>query len=96
MAKKILSEAQVRRFGKLGNFKNQWYAKNEEEETVDEGYGMDHKRDDEEVMTRRSRRRSRMDAEMEGGDLPEPEEAELEMMPMVTLISIFLWKMLEY
>mgnify|MGYP001340199851 CR=1 FL=1 len=81
MAKKILSEAQVRRFAKLANLSpiNEMYAKNEEEETVEEGYGMDHKRDDEEVMQEEAEEEVAMGAEMEGGDLPAEDEEAIEM-----------------
>ena len=52
MSKKLLSEAQVRRFAKLANLSpiNEMYQdKRDDKEEMEEGYGMSHKRDEEEM-----------------------------------------------
>ena len=77
MSKKLLSEAQVRRFAKLANLSpvNEMYDKRDDEEPMEEGaYGM-HKRDEEEPMQEDAAEEVAMDAAEEA---PEEMGAEIE------------------
>jgi hypothetical protein len=81
MAKKLLSEAQVRRFAKLASLSpvNEMYDKRDDEENMEEGSYM--KRDDEEVMQEEDATEEMAADAAEAGmdELPAPEEEEMEM-----------------